>query len=95
MRSDRGSLALTDEQQDRIFQYLLGFPDAVRGDARLPGLAERLPREQLLQELPASVVREIPRLSAHKFLKLEDRILLVNPETRVVVAMISRYKLVW
>jgi hypothetical protein len=95
MRSGRGGLALTEEQRDRIFQHLLGFPDAVRGNERVPGLAERLPREQLLQELPASVIKEIPRLHAHKFLKLEDRILLVDPATRVVVAMIPRYKLIW
>jgi hypothetical protein len=91
--SDRAALALTEEQRDRIFYHLMQFPE-VRGNGRLPGLSERLSREQALEDLPTSILREIPRLHAHKFLKLEDRILLVDPGTRVVVAMIPRYKLV-
>jgi hypothetical protein len=69
------------------------FPDAVRRTARIPELADRLPSEEAVQDLPASVTAEIPRLHAHKFVKLDDRILVIEPATRVVVAMIPRYKL--
>ena len=91
--ANRATLALTDEQRERIYQGVMRFPDAVRRDGRMPELADRLPREELLQDLPASVTGEIPRLYAYKFLKLDDRILVVDPSTHVVAAMIPRYKL--
>jgi hypothetical protein len=93
LNTDRETLALTDEQRERIYQGVMRFPDAVRGDARMPELADRLPSGEQLQDLPASVTGEIPRLHAHKFVKLNDRILLIDPATRLVVAMIPRYKL--
>jgi hypothetical protein len=39
------------------------------------------------------VTADIPPLRGHKFMKLEDRILLIEPSSRLVVAMIPRYKL--
>src|ERR1700730_7346652 len=84
----RGRLPLTDEQRERIYRGVMRFPDAVRRDARGAGLADKLSSDELLQDLPASVIEEIPRLHDHKFVKLDDRILLVEPSSRVVVAMI-------
>jgi hypothetical protein len=46
-----------------------------------------------MQDLPASVTREIPLVQGHKFVKFDDRIVVVNPASRLVVAMIPRYKL--
>jgi hypothetical protein len=91
--SERETLGLTDEQLDRISRHLLRFPDTPPRNYRPPGIAERLPRDEHLRDLPESVVAEIPRLQSHKFLKLADRILLVD-SARLVVAMIPRYKLV-
>ena len=47
-----------------------------------------------LQELPASVTRDIPMVQGYKFVKLDDRILLVSPVDRTVVAEMPRYKTV-
>jgi hypothetical protein len=91
--TNRGALALTDEQLERIYQAVMRFPDAVRRTARIPELADRLPSEEAVQDLPATVTAEIPRLHDHKFVKLHDRVLVIEPATRVVVAMIPRYKL--
>jgi hypothetical protein len=46
-----------------------------------------------MQDLPLSVIRQIPQVEGHKFVKFDDRILVVAPATRQVVAMIPRYKL--
>jgi hypothetical protein len=89
----RALLPLTDEQRERIHEGLLRFPDAARGNVPAPRLAERVGLEQPLQDLPAKLTQEIPRLSGHKFLKLSDRILLVDAGSRQVVAMIPRYRL--
>ena len=93
MSTNRGNLPLTDEQRERIYQAVVRFPDAARAGARAPELADRLPSDEPLQDLPASVTGEIPLLHAHKFVKLDDRILLIDPASRVVVAMIPRYRL--
>ena len=41
------------------------------------------------------VVRRIPEVDGYKFVKLDDRILLVSAQTRQVDSMLPRYKLVF
>ena len=89
----RTRLPLSEEQRARIFDSVMRLPDAPVATARAPDVADRLPREVPLQDLPAPVSREIPLVQGHKFAKFDDRIVLVDPATRVVVAMIPRYKL--
>ena len=43
--------------------------------------------------LPAGVTRDVPLVQGHKFVKFDDRILLVSSSSRLVVAMIPRYRL--
>ena len=87
----RAELALSDEQRGRIYDSVMRIPDAPVAQA--PALADALPSEVPMQDLPASVTREIPRVQGHKFVKFDDRIVVVNPASRLVVAMIPRYKL--
>jgi len=61
--------------------------------APAPALADALPSGVAMQDLPASVTREIPLVRGHKFVKFDDRIVVVDPASRLVVAMIPRYKL--
>ena len=84
-------LALSDEQRGRIFEGVMGVADAPVAPA--PALADALPRGVAMHDLPASVTREIPLVRGHKFVKFDDRIVVVDPASRVVVAMIPRYKL--
>jgi len=86
-------LALSDEQRGRIYDGVMRIPDAPVAQAPAPALADALPSEVPMQDLPASVTREIPLVQGHKFVKFDDRIVVVNPASRLVVAMIPRYKL--
>jgi hypothetical protein len=86
-------LPLTDEQREHIYNGVMRHPDTARTDTRASGFAEELWSDKPLQDLPASVTGEIPLLRAHKFVKLDDRILVINPTARTVVAMIPRYRL--
>jgi Protein of unknown function (DUF1236) len=86
-------LALSDEQRGRIYEGVMRIPDAPVAQAPAPALADALPSEVPMQDLPASVTREIPLVQGHKFVKFDDRIVVVNPASRLVVAMIPRYKL--
>ena len=89
----RAELALSDEQRGRIYDSVMRIPDAPVAQAPAPALADALPSEVPMQDLPASVTREIPLVQGHKFVKFDDRIVVVNPASRLVVAMIPRYKL--
>ena len=86
-------LALSDEQRGRIYDSVMRIPDAPVAEAPAPALADALSSEVPMQDLPASVTREIPLVQGHKFVKFDDRIVVVNPASRLVVAMIPRYKL--
>jgi hypothetical protein len=87
------ALPLDEQQRSRIYESVMRTADAVVTPAPAPELAETLPSGVPLQDLPAAVIQEIPLLRGYKFLKLDDRILVVDPASRTVVAMIPRYKL--
>jgi hypothetical protein len=87
-------LALTDEERARIHSRVIHMPNAPTVEVTPPELLGALPSFVPLQELPAGVAQEIPLVQGYKFVKLDDRILLVNPATRIVVSEIPRYKLV-
>jgi hypothetical protein len=86
-------LALSDEQRGRIYDGVMRIPDAPVAQAPAPAVADALPSDVPMQDLPAGVTRDIPLVQGHKFVKFDDRIVVVNPASRLVVAMIPRYKL--
>jgi hypothetical protein len=88
------SLRLSDEQRGFIFLGVISLPDVPEVDLSVAELAAPLPSEVELQDLPATVTRGIPLLQDYKFVKLDDRILLIRPTDRVVVGEIPRYRLV-
>jgi hypothetical protein len=83
-------LPLTDEQRGHIFDGVMKLPNAPVADMAAPAAA--VPGSVALQDLPVSVTREIPMVEGYKFVKLDDRILLVSPLDRAVVADMPRYK---
>jgi hypothetical protein len=90
----RTRLPLTDEQRGHIFDGIMKLRDAPVADVPAPEDATALPSSVPLQELPASVTGEIPVVQGYKFVKLDDRILLVSPLDRMVVAEMPRYRTV-
>jgi len=92
-RSHPRELALSDQQRGRIYDGVMNVRDAPVVRVPAPELAQALPRGVAMQDLPVGVIREIPQVRGHKFVKFDDRILVVDPQSRLVVAMIPRYKL--
>jgi hypothetical protein len=84
---------LSDEQRGRIFEGVMRIADAPVTEVGAPEVAGSLPEGVPMQDLPAGITREIPAVRGHKFVKFDDRILVVSSESRLVVAMIPRYKL--
>ena len=91
-RPSTARLRLDDEQRGFIFLGVINVPDVADADVPPPRLAERLPDAVVLHDIPAMVVRRIPQVRGYKFVKLDDRILIVA-ESREVVAAIPRFKL--
>jgi hypothetical protein len=91
--AQRAAAALSDEDRFRIYEGVMRMPDAPVAQAPGPDVAEALPDEVPMQELPLSVLRRLPQVAGLKFAKFDDRIVVVNPASRIVVAMIPRYKL--
>ncbi len=89
----RSALALSDEDRFHIYEGVMRIPDAPVADAPTAEVEDSLSSDVALQELPSSVIRQIPQVEGHKFVKFDDRIVVVNPASRLVVAMIPRYKL--
>jgi hypothetical protein len=85
--------ALSDEDRFHIYEGVMRMPDAPVADAPAPDVAEALPDVVDMQELPLSVIRKLPQVAGMKFAKFDDRIVVVNPASRIVVVMIPRYKL--
>ena len=86
-------LALSDEERGRLYEGVMRIADASVANVPAPAVADALPSEVPLQDLPAGMAQEVPQVRGHKFMKFDDRIVVVDPKSRVVVAMIPRYKL--
>jgi hypothetical protein len=89
----RAAPELSDEDRFHIYDGVMRIPDAPLAQATPPDERELLPDEVAMQDLPLSVIRRLPQVAGLKFAKFDDRIVVVNPTSRVVVAMIPRYKL--
>jgi Protein of unknown function (DUF1236) len=87
-------LPLTDEERAQIFDGVMRIGNAPVADISPPAPAQTVPKSVALQDLPAGVAQQVPLVQGYKFVKLDDRILLVNPTSRIVVAWMPRYKLV-
>jgi len=86
-------LALSDEERGRLYDGVMRILDASVANVPAPEVADALPSGVPLQDLPFGIAQEIPLVRDHKFVKFDDRIVVVDPKSRVVVAMIPRYKL--
>ena len=89
----RPALELSEELRSRIYESVMKMRNSPTAAVPPPEIAEALPSAVPLQDLPAGVMREAPLLEGHKFVKFDDRIVLVDPLSRRVVAMIPRYRL--
>jgi hypothetical protein len=80
-------IPLTDEQKRAIFQQL--SKSEVSKDNITAKPAEQVPATLALQELPEEMAAGMPSVRDYKFLRLNDRILVVNPRESIVVGEIA------
>ena len=88
-------LALSDEQKRAIYQRLTqGAEPGLSGGATPSSNITAKPSEQVpatlaLQELPPEMAASMPSVADYKFLRLQDKILVVNPRESIVVGEIT------
>jgi hypothetical protein len=83
----------SDEQRSRIFDGVMRISGAPVAEVAAPEVADCLPADVPTQDMPNDIISEVPLVRGHKFVKFDDRILVVSSASRLVVAMIPRYKL--
>ena len=92
--ADASRLSLNDEERGFVFLGVVNLPDVPDAPIKAPRLASELSQTVELHDIPAMVVRKVPQLRDYKFVKLDDRILVVGADSRKVAAVIPRYKLI-
>ncbi len=79
---------LTAEQRQAIYQIVSqGQAPIIKVDAKP---AELLPPSVEMQELPREVAEKYPSIRDYKFVRLEDKVLLVNPREGIVVGELAK-----
>ena len=82
-------LPLTAEQKGRIAASLAQAPVAAESNIRA-GVAQSLPSSVALQEFSADAKAAVPDVSRYKYVKLADRVLIVDPPFWIVVGEITK-----
>jgi hypothetical protein len=81
-------LPLTAEQKSKIAASLVQSSVAPVGWIQVT-VAQSLPTGVMLQEFPADVKASVPAASRYKFVKLSDRVLIIDPPNWTVVGKIK------
>ncbi len=79
--------ALTDEQKRAIYQRVSEGQAPVSNITAGP--SEQVPATMKLEDLPRDVADNLPSIRDYKFLRLQDKVLLVNPRESTVVGEIK------
>jgi hypothetical protein len=82
-------LPLTAEQKSRIAASLSKAPVASDGNIKVT-VAQSLPTDVALQEFPADAKAAVPDLGRYKYVKLSDRVLIVDPPFWTVVGEVGK-----
>lgn len=79
--------SLTDEQKRTIYQRVSEGQAPLSNIAAKP--AEQIPASTKLEDLPRDLADNLPAIRDYKFLRLQDKVLLVNPRESTIVGEIK------
>jgi hypothetical protein len=82
-------LPLTDEQKSKIAASL-AKASAAPGGTIQANVAQSLPSDVMLQQFPADATAVVPDVARYKYVKLSDRVLIVDPPFGIVVGEIKK-----
>ena len=80
---------LTTDQKKMIYGSISKAASTPGGDMKI-GIAQELPFGTSFQEFPKDVTAQIPDAARFRYVKLTNRVLIVNPVNRVVIGDIQQ-----
>jgi hypothetical protein len=89
MGTGGGQLTLSSEQREQIFEKVAVSPQPAPSGFT-PSVGAQVPAELQLQPIPQEVASEMPELQQFEVAKLEDQLLIVDPDNRQIVEVIQR-----
>jgi Protein of unknown function (DUF1236) len=82
-------LALTDAQRRAIYERVMSGGPKQETEQFTAEPASVIPSTVALHELPPGIAEEVPVLRGYKYVKVDDRVVIVDPPNRVVVGAIT------
>jgi hypothetical protein len=79
---------LTATQQRTVSQGLASSPSQAAPAGTQPQVGDKVPDSMTAQQLPSNVTDQVPEAKQLLFVKLPDRIVLINPETKLVTEIV-------
>jgi hypothetical protein len=79
---------LTSRQEQMVSQGLAKTPSQSAPAGMQPQIGNKVPDSMSAQALPSNVTDQVPETKNLLFIKLPDRILLIDPDTKIVAEMI-------
>jgi hypothetical protein len=75
---------LTTAQQRTVSQGLASSPSQTAPTGAQPQVGEKVPDSMTAQSMPGDVSNQVPEAKSLLFVKLPDRVLLIDPDTKLV-----------
>ena len=80
---------LTANQQHAVSQGLSNSPSQNAATGEQPNVGDKLPDSMSAQSLPDGVTDQVPQVKKLLFVKLPDRIVLIDPDTKLVTEIVA------
>jgi hypothetical protein len=79
---------LTANQQQTVSQGLASAPSQPAPSGEQPQVGNKLPDSMSAQSMPSNVTNQVPETKNLLFVKLPDRIVLIDPDTKLVTEIV-------
>ena len=80
---------LTSAQQQTLNQGLASSPSQAAPSGAQPQVGDKVPDSMTAQNLPDNVTNQVPKVKSLLFVKLPDRVLLIDPDTKQVSEIVT------
>jgi hypothetical protein len=80
---------LTATQQRTVSQGLASSPSQAAPAGTQPQVGDKVPDSMTAQQLPSNVTDQVPEAKQLLFVKLPDRIILIDPDTKLVTEIVT------
>ena len=80
---------LTANQQQTVSQGLASAPSQPAPSGEQPQVGNKLPDSMSAQSMPSNVTNQVPETKNLLFVKLPDRIVLIDPDNKLVTQIVA------